>query len=88
MIRNEPGANVSNALLNHRDSVNIRMDGGSSQRELNHEYPANENVDVHFISLRWFRLWEMFEKGQEDDPPGPIDNSNIIVLKGNTKVLN
>lgn len=21
------------------------------------------------------------------DPPGPIDNSNIIVLKGNTKVL-
>ena len=35
MIRNEPGANVSNALLNHRDSVNIRMDGGSSQREVN-----------------------------------------------------
>ena len=21
------------------------------------------------------------------DPPGPIDNSNIFVLKGNTKVL-
>ena len=21
------------------------------------------------------------------DPPGPIDNSNIIVLKGNTKVF-
>ncbi|XP_022789147.1 ubiquitin carboxyl-terminal hydrolase 20-like [Stylophora pistillata] len=56
-------------------------------KRLNHDYPANENVDVYFISLRWFKLWEVFVKGQEDDPPGPIDNSNIIVLKGNTKVL-
>ena len=28
-------ANVSNALLNHRDSANIRMDRGRSEREVN-----------------------------------------------------
>ncbi|PFX26507.1 Ubiquitin carboxyl-terminal hydrolase 20 [Stylophora pistillata] len=35
-------------------------------KRLNHDYPANENVDVYFISLRWFKLWEVFVKGQED----------------------
>ena len=34
-IRNEPGANVSNVLLTHTDSVNIRMDRGRSEREVN-----------------------------------------------------
>ena len=45
--------------------------------QLNHEYPANENVDVYFISMRWFRLWEMFVKGQED---GTYDLFNIVTL--------
>ena len=34
-IRNEPEANVSNVLLTHTDSVNIRMDRGRSEREVN-----------------------------------------------------
>ena len=34
-IRNEPVANVSNVLLTHTDSVNIRMDRGRSEREVN-----------------------------------------------------
>ena len=34
-IRNEPVANVSNVLLTHTDSVNIRMDSGRSEREVN-----------------------------------------------------
>ena len=34
-IRNEPVANVSNVLLTHTDSVNIRMDKGRSEREVN-----------------------------------------------------
>ena len=33
--------------------------------QLNHDYPANENVDTYCISMRWFRQWEMFVKGQE-----------------------
>ncbi|XP_015764773.1 PREDICTED: ubiquitin carboxyl-terminal hydrolase 20-like [Acropora digitifera] len=56
-------------------------------KRLNHDYPANENVDTYCISMRWFRQWEMFVKGQEQDPPGPIDNSNILFMKGNTRVL-
>ena len=34
-IRNEPVTNVSNVLLTHTDSVNIRMDRGRSEREVN-----------------------------------------------------
>ena len=34
-IRNEPVANVSNVLLTHTDSVNIRMDRRRSEREVN-----------------------------------------------------
>ena len=34
-IRNEPVANVSNVLLTHTDSVNIQMDRGRSEREVN-----------------------------------------------------
>ena len=33
--------------------------------QLNHDYPANDNVDMYCISMRWFRQWEMFVKGQE-----------------------
>ena len=33
--------------------------------QFNHDYPANENVDTYSISMRWFRQWEMFVKGQE-----------------------
>jgi len=56
-------------------------------KRLNHDYPANDNVDTYCISMRWFKQWEMFVKGLEDDPPRPIDNSNILFVKGNTKVL-
>ncbi|KAL9988519.1 hypothetical protein ACROYT_G002974 [Oculina patagonica] len=56
-------------------------------KRLNHDYPANDNVDMYCISMQWFKQWEMFVKGQEDDPPGPIDNSNILFVKGNTKIL-
>lgn len=56
-------------------------------KRLNNDYPANDNVDMYCISMRWFKLWEMFVKGQEDDPPGPIDNSNILFVKGSTKQL-
>lgn len=56
-------------------------------KKLNHDYPANDTVDMYCISMRWFRQWEMFVKGQEQDPPGPIDNSNILFVKGNTRLL-
>ncbi|XP_048587075.1 ubiquitin carboxyl-terminal hydrolase 20 isoform X2 [Nematostella vectensis] len=56
-------------------------------KKLNTDFPAADNVDVFCLSMRWFRQWEMFVKGQQEDPPGPIDNSNIIIIKGNQKML-
>ncbi|XP_064870393.1 ubiquitin carboxyl-terminal hydrolase 33-like isoform X1 [Oncorhynchus nerka] len=29
----------------------------------------------------WFREWEGFVKGKDNDPPGPIDNSKIAINK-------
>lgn len=34
---------------------------------------------VYAISMNWFRLWQQFVRNKNCDPPGPIDNSNIIV---------
>ena len=48
--------------------------------QLNHDYPANDNVDMYCISMRWFKQWEMFVKGQEDGMP-----QIIIVVESNSK---
>ena len=32
---------------------------------------------VFAISMRWFRLWEAFVRGRQQEPPGPLDNSCI-----------
>lgn len=31
--------------------------------------------------MQWFREWEGFVKGKDNEPPGPIDNSKIAVIK-------
>ncbi|KAB5579779.1 hypothetical protein PHYPO_G00198900 [Pangasianodon hypophthalmus] len=38
-------------------------------------------VVIYCISMQWFREWEAFVKGKDNDPPGPIDNSKIAVNK-------
>ncbi|XP_035684989.1 ubiquitin carboxyl-terminal hydrolase 20-like isoform X1 [Branchiostoma floridae] len=37
---------------------------------------------IYYISMKWFREWEAFVKGKEQDPPGPVDNSSIATGKG------
>ncbi|XP_031574370.1 ubiquitin carboxyl-terminal hydrolase 20-like [Actinia tenebrosa] len=56
-------------------------------KKLYQQFPAAENVDVYCISMKWFRQWEAFVKGREEDPPGPIDNRNIITVRDNTRIL-
>jgi len=56
-------------------------------KKLNDEFLKNDNLDSYCISMRWFKLWEMFVKGNKDEPPGTIDNSNILTTKGNQKIL-
>uniref|UniRef100_A0A3Q0QW93 Ubiquitin carboxyl-terminal hydrolase n=1 Tax=Amphilophus citrinellus TaxID=61819 RepID=A0A3Q0QW93_AMPCI len=45
---------------------------------LNKEFQAEEAPTVILcISMQWFREWESFVKGKDNEPPGPIDNSKI-----------
>ncbi|KAM7368784.1 hypothetical protein PAMP_013091 [Pampus punctatissimus] len=50
--------------------------------QLNKEFQAEEAPTVILcISMQWFREWESFVKGKDNEPPGPIDNSKIGVMK-------
>ncbi|TSK82116.1 Ubiquitin carboxyl-terminal hydrolase 20 [Bagarius yarrelli] len=51
--------------------------------KLNKKFQAEEAPTVILcISMQWFREWENFVKGKDNEPPGPIDNSKISVMKG------
>uniref|UniRef100_A0A3Q3VTD3 Ubiquitin carboxyl-terminal hydrolase n=1 Tax=Mola mola TaxID=94237 RepID=A0A3Q3VTD3_MOLML len=51
--------------------------------KLNKEFQAEEAPTVILcISMQWFREWESFVKGKDNEPPGHIDNSKIGVMKG------
>ncbi|XP_039618472.1 ubiquitin carboxyl-terminal hydrolase 20 [Polypterus senegalus] len=50
--------------------------------KLNKAFQAEESPGVIFcIGMQWFREWESFVKGKDNEPPGPIDNSRIGVMK-------
>ncbi|XP_067868283.1 ubiquitin carboxyl-terminal hydrolase 20 isoform X1 [Heterodontus francisci] len=50
--------------------------------KLNKAFQAEESPSVIYcISMQWFREWEGFVKGKDNEPPGPIDNSKIAVIK-------
>ncbi|XP_076004469.1 ubiquitin carboxyl-terminal hydrolase 33 isoform X2 [Genypterus blacodes] len=49
---------------------------------LNKAFQEEESPAVIYcISMQWFREWEGFVKGKDNDPPGPIDNSKITINK-------
>ncbi|XP_046884085.1 ubiquitin carboxyl-terminal hydrolase 33 [Hypomesus transpacificus] len=49
---------------------------------LNKAFQEEESpVAIYCISMQWFREWEGFVKGKDNDPPGPIDNSKIATNK-------
>ncbi|XP_032334524.1 LOW QUALITY PROTEIN: ubiquitin carboxyl-terminal hydrolase 20 [Camelus ferus] len=51
--------------------------------KLNKAFQAEESPSVIYcISMQWFREWEAFVKGKDNEPPGPIDNSRIAQVKG------
>ncbi|XP_044308949.1 ubiquitin carboxyl-terminal hydrolase 20 isoform X5 [Varanus komodoensis] len=55
--------------------------------KLNKAFQAEESPSVMYcISMQWFREWEAFVKGKDNEPPGPIDNSRIAVAKGSGHV--
>uniref|UniRef100_A0A6Q2XJU4 Ubiquitin carboxyl-terminal hydrolase n=1 Tax=Esox lucius TaxID=8010 RepID=A0A6Q2XJU4_ESOLU len=49
---------------------------------LNKAFQEEESpLVIYCISMQWFREWEAFVKGKDNDPPGTIDNSKIAVNK-------
>ncbi|GAB5580215.1 ubiquitin carboxyl-terminal hydrolase 33 isoform X1 [Prionailurus iriomotensis] len=51
--------------------------------KLNKAFQAEESPSVIYcISMQWFREWEAFVKGKDNEPPGPIDNSRIAQARG------
>uniref|UniRef100_A0A8C5GIQ6 Ubiquitin carboxyl-terminal hydrolase n=1 Tax=Gouania willdenowi TaxID=441366 RepID=A0A8C5GIQ6_GOUWI len=49
---------------------------------LNKAFQEEESpVVIYCISMQWFREWEGFVKGKDNDPPGPIDNNKITINK-------
>ncbi|XP_071232831.1 ubiquitin carboxyl-terminal hydrolase 33-like isoform X2 [Salvelinus alpinus] len=49
---------------------------------LNKAFQEEESpLIIYCISMQWFREWEGFVKGKDNDPPGPIDNSKIAINK-------
>ncbi|KAG8447736.1 hypothetical protein GDO86_015012 [Hymenochirus boettgeri] len=55
--------------------------------KLNKAFQAEEAPSVIYcISMQWFREWEAFVKGKDNDPPGPIDNSKVALTKSSGHV--
>lgn len=55
---------------------------GISLQQLNKAFQAEESPSVIYcISMQWFREWEAFVKGKDNEPPGPIDNTKIALTK-------
>eukprot|EP00794_Sanderia_malayensis_P016099 gene16099-17720_t len=48
-------------------------------RELNEDFQKDPNPEMAYcLSIAWYKQWDSFTKGEQLDPPGPIDNSDII----------
>ncbi|XP_053551810.1 ubiquitin carboxyl-terminal hydrolase 20 [Bombina bombina] len=55
--------------------------------KLNKAFQAEESPSVIYcISMQWFREWEAFVRGKDNDPPGPIDNSKVALTKSSGHV--
>lgn len=70
------------ALL-HRQSTELESFVRLHKMFQGEEHP---NI-VYAISMRWFRQWESFVRGREQEPPPPIENSSICTTKTGTPVL-
>ncbi|XP_043277952.1 ubiquitin carboxyl-terminal hydrolase 20 isoform X2 [Venturia canescens] len=50
-------------------------------------YNSDNPSAIYAIAMTWLRQWQSFVKGKEIQPPGPIDNTSIIVNKNGQNVL-
>eukprot|EP00795_Rhopilema_esculentum_P010621 gene10621-19361_t len=51
--------------------------------KLHDAYQNNPDEKAAYVlSITWYKRWHAFAKGDEQEPPGSIDNTNILELKG------
>lgn len=56
--------------------------------QLHEEFQSNGTcAAIYALNMAWFREWENFVRAKTDNPPGPIDNSKISVVKSGIPVL-
>eukprot|EP00112_Aurelia_sp_Birch-Aquarium-sp1_P006936 Seg1757.2 transcript_id=Seg1757.2/GoldUCD/mRNA.D3Y31 product="Ubiquitin carboxyl-terminal hydrolase 20" protein_id=Seg1757.2/GoldUCD/D3Y31 len=56
--------------------------------KLHEEFQKESEPDLAYcLSISWHRRWKAFTKGDEQEPPGEIDNTNILELKDSEHVL-
>jgi ubiquitin carboxyl-terminal hydrolase 20/33 len=41
----------------------------------------NDDAPTYAIAMSWFRQWQAFVQQKESEPPGPVDNSSIMINK-------
>ncbi|XP_042234652.1 ubiquitin carboxyl-terminal hydrolase 20-like isoform X2 [Homarus americanus] len=68
--------------LSHRQNSELEM-----FFKLKKMFQEEEHPNIVAISMRWFRTWESFVRGREQEPPGPIDNSSICTNKTGQPML-
>lgn len=68
--------------LSHRQNSELEM-----FFKLKKMFQEEEHPNIVAISMRWFRTWENFVRGREQEPPGPIDNSSICTTKTGQPML-
>ncbi|XP_015586795.1 ubiquitin carboxyl-terminal hydrolase 20 [Cephus cinctus] len=54
-------------------------------QRLNHN--SDNPTAIYALAMAWLRRWQSFVRGKETQPPGPIDNSSIVVNKNGQNVL-
>ncbi|XP_012282079.1 ubiquitin carboxyl-terminal hydrolase 20 [Orussus abietinus] len=50
-------------------------------------YNADNPTAIYALAMAWLRQWQSFVRGKETQPPGPIDNSSIVINKNGQNVL-
>ncbi|XP_046417213.1 ubiquitin carboxyl-terminal hydrolase 20 [Neodiprion fabricii] len=50
-------------------------------------YGVDNPPAIYALAMAWLRQWRSFVRGKETQPPGPIDNTSIIINKNGQNLL-
>lgn len=72
-------------VCHHCKAMSVRKDEELDKFTKLHEaFQENENKYVNHISMKWYDAWYSFVTGKQEEPPGPIDNSDLVEDNSNS----